>query len=155
MIREDDTRYRNGRDDFEANKNASFLRRFFLTGRGNTAGGQESRKGTVRLLDRGEIHRQSLPSRTRSDLSTHSKVELEPGSGYRRVVERAIEERAAPTKGTRARSCEAKSAGLDRSPPPPPRGTSGPEFLHAVARGLAPTYHEWHETPPGESSRPK
>lgn len=55
MIREDDTRYRNGRDDFEANKNASFLRRFFLTGRGNTAGGQESRKGTVRLLDRGEI----------------------------------------------------------------------------------------------------
>lgn len=37
------------------NKNASFLRRFFLTGRENTAGGQESRKGTLRLLDRGEI----------------------------------------------------------------------------------------------------
>lgn len=28
---------------------------FFLTGRENTAGGQESRKGTLRLLDRGEI----------------------------------------------------------------------------------------------------
>lgn len=131
---------------------ASFSREEGTQQGGRKAGKERS---DYSIEERFRIHRQSLPSRTRSDLSTHSKVELEPGSGYRRVVERAIEERAAPTKATRARSCEAKSAGLDRSPPPPPRGTSGPEFLHAVARGLAPTYHEWHETPPGESSRPK
>lgn len=162
MIREDDTRYTNGRDDSKANKNASFFRRFFLTRRE-----KERSRGT----DTGK-ERSNFSIEERNFVSTAKAHRVEDGLRFidaqqgrtrrsrERLPTRRLDER--PRRGQHlqraCRSREVKSVGLDRSQPSPPSAqskTSGPEFLHAVAWGLAPTYHEWHETPPGESSRPK